>query len=228
MNFKSTKSNLQGTLDQLNVQDVTWQLNASKKQWRVIFTCELGESDGILELLARKCKIGSQKNTYVGIIPFSFFMTDEFIQNEVFECASDSETGDESDEDFQYYSSRKGLTESSEPVKCISIKKHQRESCKDRDDSLRKKRREARNDFKNFQEKFLKSITARLTVAQVTASVKSAAELTFDFLLYVITAAMIAAMGLMENSIVSLVASMLVSPMMGPGELIYLFSSSPN
>lgn len=60
-------------------------------------------------------------------------------------------------------------------------------------------------------------MTARLTVAQVVANVKSGAEFTFDFLLFIIMAAWIAALGLMESSIVNLVASMLVSPLMGPG-----------
>ena len=62
-------------------------------------------------------------------------------------------------------------------------------------------------------------MTARLTVAQVVASVYSGAEFTFDFLLYTILAAWIAAMGLLDSSVVNTVASMLVSPMMGPGEL---------
>lgn len=59
-------------------------------------------------------------------------------------------------------------------------------------------------------------MTARLTVAQVVDNVRSSGELTFDFICYIIFASMIAAMGLLENSVVSLVASMLVSPMMGP------------
>ncbi|KAI1295681.1 Uncharacterized protein HDE_05382 [Halotydeus destructor] len=70
--------------------------------------------------------------------------------------------------------------------------------------------------FKSMQDKFLKSVTARLTVAQVVESVRSGAELTFDFLLYIILAAWIAAMGLLDNSVVNVVASMLVSPLMGP------------
>ena len=70
--------------------------------------------------------------------------------------------------------------------------------------------------FRKIQENFLKSMTARLTVAQVVASVRSGADLTFDFIVYVILAAWIAAMGLLDNSVVNTVASMLVSPMMGP------------
>ena len=50
------------------------------------------------------------------------------------------------------------------------------------------------------------------------ANVRSGAEFTFDFLLYIIMAAWIAVLGLMEASVVNLVASMLVSPLMGPGK----------
>lgn len=70
------------------------------------------------------------------------------------------------------------------------------------------------SSFKTLQERFLKSVTARMTVAQVVASVESGAELTFDFICYVVLAAWIAAMGLLDNSMVNLVASMLVSPLM--------------
>ncbi|XP_015791874.1 uncharacterized protein LOC107368544 isoform X2 [Tetranychus urticae] len=72
------------------------------------------------------------------------------------------------------------------------------------------------SSFKAMQEKLLKSVTARLTVAQVVASVQSNSELTFDFVCYVLCAAWLAALGLMESDVVTLVASMLVSPLMGP------------
>lgn len=65
-----------------------------------------------------------------------------------------------------------------------------------------------------MQEKFLKSVTARLTVAQVVANVQAGAELTFDFLCYVICASWLAACGLLDSDVVTLVASMLVSPLM--------------
>ncbi|CAG2103839.1 unnamed protein product [Medioppia subpectinata] len=70
------------------------------------------------------------------------------------------------------------------------------------------------SNFKALQSNFLKSVTARLTVAQVVDNVRSGASLTFDFVCYLIFASWIAAMGLLDNSVISLVASMLVSPMM--------------
>ena len=48
------------------------------------------------------------------------------------------------------------------------------------------------------------------------ARIDSGAEFSFDFLLLLVLAGIIALMGLIENSSVVLVASMLVSPLMGP------------
>ena len=45
---------------------------------------------------------------------------------------------------------------------------------------------------------------------------KAGAEFSFDFLLLLLLAGAISFMGLVENSSVVLVASMLVSPLMGP------------
>jgi uncharacterized hydrophobic protein (TIGR00341 family) len=65
-------------------------------------------------------------------------------------------------------------------------------------------------------DKFYSSIKSRLLVSEVIARIQSGAEFSFDFLLLLILAGMIAFMGLLENSSVILVASMLVSPLMGP------------
>ena len=80
-------------------------------------------------------------------------------------------------------------------------------------------------------EKFYSSIKSRLLVSEVVARIqvfstqkikflmflcqKAGAEFSFDYLLLVILAGIIAFMGLLENSSVVLVASMLVSPIMG-------------
>ena len=53
-------------------------------------------------------------------------------------------------------------------------------------------------------------------VMEVMSRIKAGAEFTFDFVILLILASMIAFMGLVENSSVVLVASMLVSPLMGP------------
>ncbi|UJR07157.1 hypothetical protein I4U23_011445 [Adineta vaga] len=63
---------------------------------------------------------------------------------------------------------------------------------------------------------FKKSVQARLMVHQVIAGIRDASVLSFDFVLLLSLASMLAAVGLLENSSVILVASMLVSPLMNP------------
>lgn len=84
------------------------------------------------------------------------------------------------------------------------------------DDATTEDHEEEASGFKNAQQKFLKSVTARLTVAQVVEGVRSNGELNFDYVAFIILAGMIAALGLMDNSVVSIIAAMLVSPLMGP------------
>ena len=55
-----------------------------------------------------------------------------------------------------------------------------------------------------------------MLVAEVVNGIKAGSEFTFDYLLLVVLASIIAFFGLLENSPVVLVASMLVSPIMGP------------
>lgn len=71
--------------------------------------------------------------------------------------------------------------------------------------------------FKQYKiEKFYKSIKSRLIVAEVIKRIEGGAEFSFDFVCLLVVAACLAFMGLVENSSVVLVASMLVSPLMGP------------
>ncbi|KAK9502933.1 hypothetical protein O3M35_011613 [Rhynocoris fuscipes] len=63
-------------------------------------------------------------------------------------------------------------------------------------------------------EKFIHSLDP--FVAEVFQSVRRQAVLTWDFNILLFVAALTASLGLIENSTVTLVASMLISPMMGP------------
>ena len=67
-----------------------------------------------------------------------------------------------------------------------------------------------------FVGEFVDSINSRVIVEEVIENVRSAAVFTFDYLMLVLVASMIAGVGLAINSTVSIVASMLVSPIMGP------------
>ncbi|CAB4067554.1 unnamed protein product [Lepeophtheirus salmonis] len=64
--------------------------------------------------------------------------------------------------------------------------------------------------------KFYLSVKSRLMVAEVISRIRAGGNFTFDYCMLVILAGMIAFMGLVDNNSVTLVASMLVSPIMGP------------
>ncbi|XP_017771192.1 PREDICTED: uncharacterized protein LOC108558704 [Nicrophorus vespilloides] len=64
--------------------------------------------------------------------------------------------------------------------------------------------------------RFVSSVRARLTVAQIVEVLKSEAAVTFDFICLLVIATILCAIGLVENSNVYLLSSMLISPMMGP------------
>ncbi|XP_029044570.2 uncharacterized protein LOC114876856 [Osmia bicornis bicornis] len=82
-------------------------------------------------------------------------------------------------------------------------------------DDLARRRKES-EDRKNAWKAFVESIRSKLTVKQVVDGVRSGGDLTFDYVLLVLTADCLAALGLIENSATNVVAAMLVSPLMGP------------
>uniref|UniRef100_A0A336M6G2 CSON010833 protein n=1 Tax=Culicoides sonorensis TaxID=179676 RepID=A0A336M6G2_CULSO len=63
---------------------------------------------------------------------------------------------------------------------------------------------------------FVDSIKSKLTVKQVVDGVRAGGALSFDYLLLVVTACSLAALGLVENNAPNITAAMLVSPLMGP------------
>lgn len=110
------------------------------------------------------------------------------------------------------------------------------------DDKSRSKTKERENKeiLENLKEsawnRFVGTVRARLNVAKIVEAVKSDASLTFDFIILLIVASMLASFGLIENryeflwlfflnlliknlsfySMLFLAASMLISPLMGP------------
>ncbi|XP_058058095.1 uncharacterized protein LOC131209122 [Anopheles bellator] len=63
---------------------------------------------------------------------------------------------------------------------------------------------------------FLSTVRARLNVAQIVEEVKHDAHISFDFVSMLVVASILAAFGLVEDSSLFLIASMLISPLMGP------------
>jgi len=64
--------------------------------------------------------------------------------------------------------------------------------------------------------RFIGTMRARLNVAKIVEAVKSDAALSFDFVILLIVAGILACFGLVENSTLFLAASMLISPLMTP------------
>uniref|UniRef100_A0A6A7G696 DUF389 domain-containing protein n=1 Tax=Hirondellea gigas TaxID=1518452 RepID=A0A6A7G696_9CRUS len=60
------------------------------------------------------------------------------------------------------------------------------------------------------------SVTDRLTIAEIYTAIDDQCHMTFDYLAMCATAGMICGVGLLDDNVVLVVASMLVSPLMGP------------
>ncbi len=82
----------------------------------------------------------------------------------------------------------------------------------EKDEDAKTVEEEEDNDGDGFAE----SIKSRLLVAEVVARIKAGTQFSFDFLMLLVLAGCISFFGLIENNAVVLVASMLVSPLMGP------------
>ena len=57
---------------------------------------------------------------------------------------------------------------------------------------------------------------ARLAIEEIYSDVQMESDMSFDFVAFVVIASCIAGLGLITNNSVMIVASMLVSPLMGP------------
>ncbi|XP_065355475.1 uncharacterized protein LOC135949942 [Calliphora vicina] len=65
-------------------------------------------------------------------------------------------------------------------------------------------------------ERFMNTVRSRLNVANIIRNVRQDAAITFDFVVLVVSAAILASFGLVEDSTIFLASSMLISPLMGP------------
>lgn len=191
-NDSATTQPLELVLDEalryLGITDVVWSTAKSDKYFQVYFQTDLYENDATLTYLQSK-GIGVRGHSSVGYIPFSLFYCDE-------------DSGEDTDGDGKEGSDSRTSVPGSEIVgnkvnfSTVQSKAHKM------------------NGFKKIQEDFLKSVTSRLTVAQVVQGVRSSSEMTFDFVMYAIFAGCIAAAGLLNNSPVDVAAAMMIEPVM--------------
>lgn len=168
-----------------------WILSEDKKTYEVTFSVEFGlVSDRTLQDLA-KLGIGQRQDTKIFVLPTTIIFEGRISgTNEslaTFSLVEDLPTTD-------ILPSNSIETDSTSNDLTLSRKIRKRIS----------------------ESNFKKSVRARLMVHQVVATIRAATTLSFDFVLLICLASMLAAFGLLENSTVIIVASMLVSPLMSP------------
>jgi len=167
--------------------EAVWMISDNKKTYQVTFYVEFGlVSDRILQDLV-KLGIGKQKDTKIFVLPTTIIVEGQ-IDNNKESILTLSSTEDT-------------LNNLESDINVITPN----------DLTLARKIRNKINGS-NFK----KSVRARLMVHQVVASIRASTALSFDFVLLICLASMLAAFGLLENSTVIIVASMLVSPLMNP------------
>ena len=171
-----------------------WLISDDRKTYQISFYIEFGlPSDQTLQDLLR-IGVGKRANTKIFVLPTAIVLEGE--NDDTSENTEESSILNETtnDNDLVIDKSDNDIEDS-----------NQDESGK----GNKFKRRFSESNFK-------KSVRARLMVHQVVASIRASTELSFDFIVLLSLASMIAGFGLLENSTVSIVASMLVSPLMNP------------
>ncbi|CAF3458177.1 unnamed protein product [Rotaria sp. Silwood1] len=168
-------------------------LSENKKTYQVTFYVEFGiVSDRILQDLM-KFGIGTRSHTKIFVLPTTFILGGQ--------CHDKNES--------ESTLSLTGTITTNESLSHnVKNKIHGVES----NDLTSSRKIRKRISVSNFK----KSVQARLMVHQVVASIRASTVLSFDFVLLICLASMLAALGLLENSTVIIVASMLVSPLMNP------------
>ncbi|CAM4868532.1 unnamed protein product [Rotaria socialis] len=180
-------------LDKYDLNEAsTWVLSADQKQYEVTFVSQIGTF--CEELLHRLSEIGIGRlaGTRVAVLPLTYAIGSSTLTS--YKIPKIPKTSLKSD---LSYISKPSKTQ----AKIVGP------------DSLPSNGFQRR---KSIRADFMQSIRSRLMVFQVVQAIRSQSSITFDFVVLVILASILAILGLLENSSVILVASMLISPLMGP------------
>jgi hypothetical protein len=176
--------------------DARWSISDDRKAYQITFSIEFGlVSDRILQDLL-EIGIGTMSNTRIVVLP-TLVLLDGHEPNENRVVSTHTEI-----EPIVNINSEKFVSSSSTA---------RRPETGDGNVSLTYSIRQRVNES-NFK----KSVRARLMFHQVITRIRASTALSFDFILFIFLASMLAAFGLLENSTVVIVASMLVSPLMDP------------
>ena len=179
-----------------NGVEAVWMISDNKKTFQITFYVEFGfTSDRMLQDLA-KLGIGNTYGTKIFVLPTTVVLTR---RNSIKNGSLSSLNSIENMNDI----TDNNLSPINEADDINSAPPH------DLTLSGKIRKRIQESDFK-------KSVRARLMVHQVVASIQASSAITFDFVLLICLASMLAGFGLLDNSTVIIVASMLVSPLMNP------------
>ena len=191
---------LKNYLAERNDPEATWILCDDDKKFQITFYAEFGlASDRTLHDLG-KLGIGKRSGTKVSVLPTTIVLKGEQVERN----GSVSLSLDSTQDVNTLLGNKITMINEEFPEN-----QNNAENCQDLTLSDKIRRRILKSDFR-------KSVRARLMVHQVVASIRASSAISFDFVLLICLASMLAAFGLLENSTVIIVASMLVSPLMNP------------
>ncbi|KAK6188259.1 hypothetical protein SNE40_004476 [Patella caerulea] len=194
-------------LEDLEIEDCAWTKCYDNRYYKITFIEESGSRcEHILRRL-QTAGIGQLDGSSISVIPLSILINKQTLKSLCNDKEKDngkdkSEDGDQKDKKVSFEENESSGEETEEMNK-EKEEKDKNEKEKDEKES-------------EFNKEFKKSIKSRLVVDQVVQSVRNNALFTFDYMILVLLASLIAATGLVENSSVVIVASMLISPLMGP------------
>jgi hypothetical protein len=182
--------------------EAVWLISDNKKTFQITFYVEFGfVSDHMLQDLSI-LSIGERNGTKIFVLPTTVIFK-----------------GHNKEKNRSLSSSLNSIKDTNNAIenKSSLIKEEEEGNINQANGSESKDLSLSRRIRKRIRESDLKkSIRARLTVHQVVASIRASSAISFDFILLICLASMLAAFGLLENSTVTIVASMLVSPLMNP------------
>jgi hypothetical protein len=180
--------------------EAVWMMSDDKRIFQITFYIEFGlVSDHMLQDLA-KLGIGKIYGTRISVLPTTIVLK-----------GHNNERRQSSSSALHLVDDINNIIDNKSSPINGEINQNSTNDSPSNDHTLSNKKRKHihRSDFR-------KSVRARLMVHQVVASIRASSAISFDFVLLICLASMLAAFGLLENSTVIIVASMLVSPLMNP------------
>ena len=173
------------SINNLEIRDAVFLTTHNDTRIQCYFPIDLESNDSVLHYLNSR-GFGKSPGTSLGFMPFAMFFREE-----------DESNADGYDDDSVFENQDEDLKKIDKMSSNVLSKLSNKLS-----------------GFKKAQDDFLKSVTSRLTVAQVVSGVKNSSKITFDFVMYTFLAGCIASCGIMNNALTDIAAAMCIEPVM--------------